>query len=185
MSLRMLVVAMGKRTHKCPFVRNLGQFGQMFTDLNTRGFSGIGLNSPRFSTGASGFMSKLSCWANPGEKGVNHGLYPPERSRVAKFRLGLQAGKLVIPKPPINPRAPARMTDRRETLGEGLDWFISMDSSYSLNPPRVKVACPERAGASKCKGGPCRPLCPISRISIVTGGRVSPVDLQQPKFSSK
>jgi len=28
----------------------------------------IGLNSPRIPSGASGFRSKLSCWANPPER---------------------------------------------------------------------------------------------------------------------
>ena len=34
-----------------------------------------------------------------------------------------------------------------------MDWFISMDSSYSLNPAIVKVACQELVGMSKRKVG--------------------------------
>ena len=69
MALGVLAVPVGERAdqrdHFSEMRASLGRCSQMWVPgVRVR----MGLNSPRTSMGASGFMSKLSCCANPPER---------------------------------------------------------------------------------------------------------------------
>ena len=80
----------------------------------------MGLNSPRYSRGASGFMSHMSMCDEP----------PQRKNRIVDFAGCLRGAAIDVPnaeRPKLNPASPiddAAMNARRLMLGENSGTFI-------------------------------------------------------------
>jgi len=72
---KMIVLAVGQRAHQAYLSARAASRGKCSQTVTPGILLAIGLNSPRISGGASGFMSNMSRWLGaPGEENNNHRL---------------------------------------------------------------------------------------------------------------